>query len=137
MKTSMNILAAGLLALAGLAQQPAVADEVPTPDAQLLAQLSKSNSDLKKLHQFDFTLRFPTKTAAQAAVLKLIGLAFEVNSEPGKVGNDWVLHASKVMYPIETDLSGLRDKLDTIAAEGHGTYDGWQAKVATAPKAAK
>ncbi|MEJ0100246.1 MAG: ribonuclease E inhibitor RraB [Pseudomonadota bacterium] len=137
MKNTLQVLAAGLLALAGVVAQPAMAEDAASPDAQLLAQLSKTSKDLTKLHDVDFTLRFPTRTAAQAAQLKLIGLAFETNTEPGKVGNDWVIHADKVMYPAQTDLEGLRDKLNVIAAEGHGTYDGWQAKVAPAKKSGK
>ena len=106
-----------------------------SPDAQGIAQLAKSGSDLEKLHQIDFTLRFPTQQAAERAELDLIGFAFKTKIEPGKAGTERIIHATKVMYPVETDLAGLREKLDAIAAKGHGSYDGWKAKVFVAKPA--
>ena len=43
----------------------------PTKDALALAQLEKSGSDLAKLHQFDFLLRFPAQKAAERSTLML------------------------------------------------------------------
>jgi hypothetical protein len=106
---------------------------MPSPDAVLLEQLAKSGSDLTKLHRVEFTLHFPTQKAAERAELQLIGLAFETNTEPNKTGKDWVIQASKNMYPVESDLLGLRDKLEVIARENHGTYDGWRAKLKSQP----
>ena len=100
-----------------------------SPDAKLLAQLVKSNSDLSKLHLIEFALRFPSQFSAERAELELIGFAFETKIVPGKTASERVIHASKVMYPVETDLAGLREKLDAIAAEGHGSYEGWKARV--------
>lgn len=101
----------------------------PSPDAKLLEQLAKTGSDLSKLHRIEFVLRLPTKIGADRAELELIGLAFETKVEPGKSASERVIHAFKVMYPVETDLAGLRDKLNSIAAEVHGSYEGWTAKV--------
>lgn len=101
----------------------------PSPDAILLDKLAKSGSDLSKLHRVEFTLHFATKFSAERAEGELIGLAFETKVEQGKSADQWIVHGWKVMYPVESDLSGLRDKLDAIAAEGHGSYDGWSAKV--------
>ncbi len=39
----------------------------------------------------------------------------------------------KRMYPVESDLQQLRDKLELIAAEGRGTYDGWKARAISKP----
>jgi len=100
-----------------------------SPDARGLDQLAKSGSDLSKLHSIDFTLRFPTQTAAQKAELNLIGLAFDTKLEHGKSASEWIIIATKVMYPSQTDLEGLRDKLDQVAADNHGTYVGWKAKL--------
>ena len=101
----------------------------PSPDAQLLEKLTKSGADLTQLHRFEFTLHLPSKFAADRAELALIGFAFETKVEQGKSADQWILHGWKVMYPIESDLAGLRDKLDAIAAEGHGSYEGWSAKL--------
>jgi hypothetical protein len=90
--------------------------------------MSESIPDPEKLYRIEFTLRFPTKIAADRAELELIGLAFETKVEPGKTASERVIRAFKVMYPNEPDLAGLRDKLNDIAAQNHGSYDGWKAK---------
>lgn len=100
-----------------------------SPDGKLIDQLAKSGSDLTKLHQIDFTLRFPTQNAAERAELQLIGFAFATRVEPGKTPGERVIHATKVMYPVESDLQGLREKLNAIAAESRGVYEGWHAKI--------
>lgn len=100
-----------------------------TPDEQSLEQLARSGSDLEQLHQFEFTLRFPTQKAAERAELELLGLAFDTRQERGRSVDEWLLRGTKRMYPVESDLRGLRDKLDAIAAAGKGTYVGWTARV--------
>ena len=102
----------------------------PTQDAVALAQLEKSGSDLAKLHQFDFLLHFPTQRAAERSTLMLEGLAFATRVERGKSDTDWLVHAVKRLYPVESDLIGLREKLDDIARQYKGAYTGWKAKVA-------
>lgn len=102
----------------------------PTKDAVALAQLEKSGSDLAKLHQFDFLLRFPAQKAAERSTLMLEGLAFATRVERGKSDAEWLVHAVKRLYPVESDLIGLREKLDDIARQYKGTYTGWTAKVA-------
>lgn len=101
----------------------------PTQDAVALAQLEKSGSDLSKLHQFDFLLHFPTQKAAERSTLMLEGLAFSTRVERGKSDADWLVHAVKRLYPVESDLIGLREKLDDIAHQLKGSYSGWKAKV--------
>jgi hypothetical protein len=107
---------------------------MPSPDATLLAQLARSGSDLTRLHRIDFTLRFPSRFTAEQAELKLVGLAFlDTKIEPGKSDKEWVVRGWKRMYPVESDLQQLRDKLELIAVEGRGTYDGWKAKAISQP----
>jgi hypothetical protein len=103
---------------------------IPTKDALALAQLEKSGSDLAKLHQFDFLLRFPAQKAAERSTLMLEGLAFATRVERGKSDAEWLVHAVKRLYPVESDLIGLREKLDDIARQYKGAYAGWTAKVA-------
>lgn len=100
-----------------------------SPDGRLIDQLARSGSDLSKLHQFEFTLRFPAQSAAERAELQLIGLAFRTKIEAGKTVEERVLRGTKVMYPVESDLEGLREKLDTIAAQTRGVYEGWKARI--------
>jgi hypothetical protein len=100
-----------------------------SPDGKLIDELAKSGSDLAKLHQIDFTLRFPSQLAAERAELQLIGFAFATKIEPGKTAEERVIRATKVMYPLESDLQGLREKLDAIVAQSRGSYEGWKAKL--------
>lgn len=100
-----------------------------SPDAQSLDQLARSGSDLQKLHEFEFTLQLPTQKAAERAELHMMGLAFDTRQEHAPGSAQWTVRGTKVMYPQESDLRGLRDKLEAIAADGKGTYVGWRARV--------
>jgi hypothetical protein len=100
----------------------------PTPDGIILDQLAKSGSNLSKLHHVDFFLRFHTQEAAENAASQLAELAFATEIERSESGEEWLIQASKRMFPVETDLMGLRDKLNAIAAAEHGVYEGWQAR---------
>jgi hypothetical protein len=133
MKIIPRILLAGLVALAGIAGTSVAGAQASSPDRISLDQLASSGSDLSKLHHFDFLLRFPTEKAAERAVSKLVPLAFEATAGRGKSGTEWEVRASKKLYPIESDLNGLRDKLNAIAAQEHGSYDGWKARVIERP----
>lgn len=97
-----------------------------SPDGVALAQLKTSGSDLSKLHRFAFRLVFPSQDAAEQAESQLVELAFAPETGQGE-GDEWIVVASKRMYPVESDLRGLRDKLEVIARQGHGTYTGWTA----------
>jgi hypothetical protein len=101
----------------------------PSADAVALQDLARSGSDLSKLHRVEFRLRFPTQSAAERAELQLQELAFETTVESPESGDDWLVLALKNMYPVESDLLGLRDKLQSIAKEGRGAYVGWTARV--------
>jgi hypothetical protein len=68
-----------------------------SPDGRLIDQLKQSGSDLNKLHQIEFTLRFPSQLAAERAELELTGLAFTTKVEPGKAPEERVIRAGKVM----------------------------------------
>jgi hypothetical protein len=100
-----------------------------SPDGKLIDELAKSGSDLARLHQIEFTLRLPSQLAAERADLQLIGFAFATKIEPGRTAEERVIRATKMMYPVESDLQGLREKLDAIVAQSRGSYEGWKAKV--------
>jgi hypothetical protein len=100
-----------------------------SPDAVLLEQLAKSGADMSKLYQVDFVVRFPSLDAANFAATWLAELSFVIETKPTKTGKDWLLHGIKTMYLIEPELRSLRDKLNAIAADGHGTYEGWHVQV--------
>ena len=98
-----------------------------SPDRKALDTLASSGSDLSKLHLVDFTLRFPAQKAAENAQLRMETLAFE--TKLARTADAWVIQGTKRMYPVESDLIGLRDKLNVIAADGKGVYEGWHARV--------
>jgi len=97
-------------------------------DGKALDELARSGSDLKKLHQIDFFLRFPAQKSGERAQLRLEELAFETSIEPAKTGAGWMVQGTKRMFPVEKDLIGLREKLDVVAAEEQGAYEGWRAR---------
>jgi hypothetical protein len=101
---------------------------VPTADGLLLEKLAKTGANLLQLHRVDFRLRFPSEDQAKEAVARLEDLAFAAVAERSGKGESWTVLASKRMYPVESDLAGLREKLDVIAAAGGGSYESWQAK---------
>lgn len=102
-----------------------------SPDAQAIDQLARSGADLSRLHEVEFLLRFPSQLAAERAELQLMGLAFATRIEPGKTAEERLLRGSKKLYPVESDLAGLRDKLNDVAAAGKGIYEGWRARPVT------
>lgn len=104
------------------------ATHTTTPDAAALAKLAATGADLTALHRIEFLLHFPTRFKADEASLKLEGLAFAATVSQDARRGAWQVLAVKRMYPVEGDLIGLRDKLEVIAAEGKGSYDGWQAR---------
>lgn len=128
MFTRTGLIATGVAALSGIAIVSAHSAQERSPDAVAIEQLGKSGSHLDGLHQFEFTLRFPSQKAAERADGQLITLAFSTKIEPGKTAEERVIRATKRLYPVESDLSGLRDKLNEVAAAGQGTYEGWRAK---------
>ena len=128
MKNFRRTVAVAVLAICGLASVQSVEAQVPGPDAEALKQLAASGSDLSKLHRVEFFLRFATEETAVHAASQLEELAFAAATEHDVADDSWVVVASKRMYPVESDLQGLRDKLNLIAAEGRGKYTGWRAK---------
>ncbi|MEN9704709.1 MAG: hypothetical protein RLZZ393_588 [Pseudomonadota bacterium] len=106
------------------------ATSTPFSDAAALAKLAASGDDLTQLHRIEFTLHFPSQFRADEAVLKLEALAFATTVARDARGGGWQVVGVKKMYPVESDLLGLRDKLDVIATEGKGSYDGWRASPA-------
>jgi hypothetical protein len=97
-------------------------------DAQAFEQLKKSGADLTQVHRIEFHLRFKSEAEVAKAIASLEALAFDTRSEPiAGTGKTWLVRATKMMYPVETDIEALSTKLERIAAEDSGTYEGWHA----------
>lgn len=105
-------------------------DTKTDPDAAGIAKLAAAGADLSLVHRIEFHLHFPTRFKADEAALKLEGLAFATTVTQDSRNKRWQLLGVKRMYPVESDLRGLRDKLEVVATEGKGSYDGWTARAA-------
>jgi hypothetical protein len=127
MKTIAKKMLGVMIALSSLVVIQAVSAQERSADAIALDELAKSGADMSKLYQVDFAVRFPSLEAANFAAAWLAELSFVIETQPSKAGKDWVLHGIKTMYLIEPEFRSLRDKLNAIAADGHGTYEGWRA----------
>ncbi len=119
--------AAALLAASILASGVVTHAAEPSADARALEQLARSGANLSKLHRVEFILLFPSEDDAAQAAAHLKELAFATATEHDEPQDKWVVLAAKVMYPVESDLATLREKLNAVAKESHGAYDGWRA----------
>jgi hypothetical protein len=95
-----------------------------SPDEKLLQQ-HLGGKDADEPRRLEFVLRFPTEDGAADAASRLEELAFKPSVEHDSENEEWVLLALKTMYPRESDLAMLRSRLDAIAKEGGGKYEGW------------
>ncbi|RYZ65037.1 MAG: ribonuclease E inhibitor RraB [Proteobacteria bacterium] len=96
-------------------------------DAAAIAQLAKSGKDLSKPQRLQFLLAFETEDGAASAVAQLDELAFTSTIEQDDADGTWVAMAAKTMFPVESDLQGLRQKLEVVAKQNGGKYRGWRA----------
>lgn len=99
-------------------------------DAQVLAELARSGMDLSKPRRLEFILRFQNEDDVGTAASQLEELAFTSTIEQDDADGVWAVLAAKTMYPVESDLAGLREKLQVVARQNHGSYEGWRASAA-------
>jgi len=77
-------------------------------------------------------LYFPKKSHAEAAAQRLRSKGWTVEVKKGADGENW-LTLAKQPAPIEDDIEEIRDKLERLAEELSGEYDGWGARVKDEP----
>lgn len=99
----------------------------PMSDAEGVAQLVRAGVDVSAPVELQFLLRFPSEEDSFTAASRLEELAFSPAMEQDEARNEWVIVATKRMYPVESDLAGLRIKLNAVAKDCHGAYEGWRA----------
>jgi hypothetical protein len=97
-----------------------------SPDASVLWQLRKAGSDLRKSHNIEFFMYFPSEAAAQRVARSLVTNGFVVRVNPAAGGEqEWVALATRTMVPELAKLEQIRALLTTISESESGDYDGW------------
>jgi hypothetical protein len=99
-----------------------------TWDEQFIARLRSQGYAPFNDYPVDFFLALPDEAACQGARQRLEP-EFSVDVKP--LENDpelgFSLHASKTMRLIVPDMQDISRRLEALAAEYHGRYDGWAA----------
>jgi hypothetical protein len=108
---------------------PLVSAARPSSDAEVIAQLRESGSNLRKPHEIEFFLYVPSQLAAERVAEKVRALEFTVKIERAATGSDWLVLAKKKMIPTESKLAELRKTFGEIVVAEQGVYDGWGSAV--------
>jgi hypothetical protein len=99
-----------------------------TWDEQVIGRLRSQGYAPFNDYRVDFFLALPDEAACQGARERLEP-EFSVDVKP--LQNDpelgFSLHASKTMRLIVPDMQDISRRLEALAAEYHGRYDGWAA----------
>jgi hypothetical protein len=126
-KLYVIILAVGLIVLVAIYKRKKT--KPISKDGQVIAQLKKAGSNLKKSHEIEFFLYFPSKDAADRVVMKLIAQGFTAKVDQSANGPELKVFATKSMIPTETALVNIRNQFDAMALAEQGEYDGWGTSV--------
>ena len=108
-----------------------IASSVPSdPDEAVLHALKAAGSDLSRPHEIEFFVYVPTMEACVAVSAALVPAGFPtVGSKKAADGSGWVCTAKTTMVPDLDALRTIRRKMEALAAEHGGEYDGWGAPV--------
>lgn len=98
-------------------------------DAKIIEQLRSKGYAPFNEYNVDFFLALPDEAAVQRVRSRLESDGFSVDAKPMTEKTDlpFSLHASKTMRLIVPDMQALSARLDALAGEFGGRYDGWAA----------
>ena len=98
-------------------------------DAKIIEQLRSKGYAPFNEYKVDFFLALPDEAACQRVRSRLESDGFSVDAKPMTEKTDlpFSLHASKSMRLIVPDMQALSTRLDALAGEFGGRYDGWTA----------
>jgi hypothetical protein len=98
-------------------------------DARIIEQLRAKGYAPFNEYKVDFFLALPDEGACQRVRSRLESDGFSVDTKPMTEKTDlpYSLHASKSMRLIVPDMQALSARLDALAEEFGGRYDGWTA----------
>jgi hypothetical protein len=98
-------------------------------DAKIIEQLRGKGYAPFNEYKVDFFLALPDEAACQRVRSRLESDGFSVDAKPMTEKTDlpFSLHASKSMRLIVPDMQALTTRMDALAGEFGGRYDGWTA----------
>jgi hypothetical protein len=98
-------------------------------DAKIIEQLRSKGYAPFHEYKVDFFLALPDEGSCERVRSRLETDGFSVDTKPMSEKTDlpFSLHASKSMRLIVPDMQALSARLDALAAEFGGRYDGWAA----------
>ena len=98
-------------------------------DAKIIEQLRSKGYAPFNEYKVDFFLALPDEAACEGVRSRLESDGFSVDAKPMTEKTDlpFSLHASKSMRLIVPDMQALSTRLDALAGEFGGRYDGWTA----------
>lgn len=112
-------------------------DDEREQDQEVLRSLATAGSDLSRPHPIDFYFYFPRREWATAAARVLAQEGFLVAIRGPRI--PWwkrpfvraphKVEAHKSVVPTEDTIFALTDRLNALAKEHGGTYEGWEAPV--------
>ena len=107
-----------------------MAQPATDPDGQVIEQMQKNGSNLKKPHPLDFYLYFPSEEKARSVASILEKDQFLITRvERNPKSNAWVVIAQKTLVPVANDVIAISKKLGAVASAHGGEYDGWDAPI--------
>src|SRR5947207_863252 len=71
----------------------------PDSDEAVLIELRKAGSDVRKPHDVEFYLYFPSQATAEEAAVRLREKAFQAQVRRAAKGEDWLCLGSKQIIP--------------------------------------
>jgi Regulator of ribonuclease activity B len=104
-------------------------DKQESWDAKIIEQLRSKGYAPFNEYKVDFFLALPDEAACQRVRSRLEPDGFSVDAKPMAEKTDlpFSLHASKSMRLIVPDMQALSARLNALATEFGGRYDGWTA----------
>lgn len=102
------------------------------PDQAVLKELRKIGANLSKPREVIHFLYFPTQVAAEKASTKLRGEGYAIDVRPAANAdenppNPWLMEARVHAVVDETTVAPMRARFESLAEDGSGEYDGWEA----------
>ncbi|MDQ6945682.1 MAG: ribonuclease E inhibitor RraB [Actinomycetota bacterium] len=94
-------------------------------DAAAIEELERAGSHVDAPHELRHYLYFPEKRSAEATAGRLAQLGFEVSVLRRE--DQWAVIARHKLVPSAANLENVRQRLEKVAEDSGGEYDGWEA----------
>ena len=103
-------------------------EDGPAADGRQLTELVESGVDLTAPRPVDFDLTFRDERAARQTVALLAGLGGDLHiGAAGGLEPRWLVRLTLPMAITAERLAAMRTRLEELAAERGGRYEGWDA----------